>query len=132
MTAGRPTKYDHKIQKLADEYIDGGYETCGDVVPTAAGLACEIGVSKATLYVWSKGNQKFLDTLNRLQGVQERKLTAGGLSNSYNAAITKLMLANHGYSEKVQQDNISTDGSMSPKGGADAILEALGRKYATE
>ena len=42
-------------------------------------------------------------------------MLSGGLGGAYNAAITKLMLANHGYSEKVQQDNTSSDGSMTPE-----------------
>jgi len=38
-----------------------------------------------------------------------------GLTGDFNATITKLMLANHGYSEKQSIDHQLSDSSMSPK-----------------
>lgn len=38
----------------------------------------------------------------------------GQLRGDLNSTIVKLLLANHGYSDKVQQDVTSSDGSMSP------------------
>jgi len=105
MAAGRPTAYSKKKLETAQEYLDGGFESQGDVVPTIAGLACYLGASKDTLYHWGERNKKFLDTLDAIKYKQERMLAAGGLSNSYNATIVKLMLANHGYSDKIQTDN---------------------------
>lgn len=43
---------------------------------------------------------------------QERQLLNGGLTGQFNAAITKLMLANHGYGERQTIDHTSSDNSM--------------------
>ena len=118
--AGRPTDYSEHIQDLADDYLLTYME--GDnpqIVPTAAGLALHLGISKATVYNWSKKFSKFLDTLDTLNAVQEVKLTNGSLKNELNSNISKLMLANHGYSDKTIVDNTSSDGTMSPKGLSD-------------
>lgn len=118
--AGRPTDYSEQIQDQADDYLLTYME--GDnpqTVPTAAGLALYLGISKATVYNWAKKYTKFLDTLDRLNAVQEVKLTNGSLTNELNSNISKLMLANHGYSDKTIVDNTSSDGSMSTKGLSD-------------
>ena len=49
-----------------------------------------------------------------MEETQERSLVRGGLEGKYNPAITKMMLTKHGYSDKVEQDLTSSDGSMSP------------------
>jgi len=41
-------------------------------------------------------------------------LISGGLRGEMNSTITKLMLANHGYSDKVEQAHTSPDGSLAP------------------
>jgi hypothetical protein len=38
----------------------------------------------------------------------------GGLKGTLNSTIVKLLLANFGYSDKVQQEHTSPDGSMGP------------------
>jgi hypothetical protein len=53
---------------------------------------------------------------------QERKLTNGSLSNQLNPMIAKLMLSKHGYSDKI--DNVSSDGSMTPKAFSKTDYEA--------
>ena len=128
MAGGRPTKYNDEMQAKADAYVDGGFEDCGDVVPIAAGLSCELRVNTDTLYEWARVNPRFSETMKRLMKTQERLLVAKGLTSTTNTVITKLLLSNHGYSEKTQTDLISTDGSMKPtvieivaaKGGDDA------------
>lgn len=99
---GRPTKYDADIQKKADEYVAGAHVGFGDPVPTAAGLACYLDVSRSTVYEWRKGNDKFSDTLDRLNTWQEKGLWANGLTGEFAQPITKLMLANHGYHDKAE------------------------------
>jgi hypothetical protein len=42
-------------------------------------------------------------------------LIDGGLIGDFNPTITKLMLTKHGYSDKQEVDNKSSDGSMTPK-----------------
>jgi hypothetical protein len=88
-----------------------------DPVPTVAGLACVLGVTRKTLYEWAKDPSKVgvSDILEELAQKQERELVKNGLLNAFNAPITKMMLTKHGYSDKVEQDHMSSDGSMTPK-----------------
>lgn len=113
MPAGRPTEYCDELQAKADAYANGGFVECGDVIPSRAGLAVELGLSRSTLANWEKFHE-FLVTLDKIAFLQERISLNGGLRGELNATIVKLLLANHGYSDKVQQDVTSSDGSMSP------------------
>jgi len=124
----RPTDYTPEIQAAADAYVDGGFIELGDVVPSRAGLAVEIGCSRQTLKNWEV-NDEFLGTLDRLSFLQERISLNGGLKGDLNSTIVKLLLANHGYSDKVHQDVTSSDGSMTPKDHSAAVLEALQAKH---
>ena len=99
MAGGRPTKYSKAMLDKAREYIQN-HAQYGDVVPIAAGLAGELGVTKVTLYEWAKHYPEFSNTLQLLQEAQERKLASGGLSSTFQPTIAKLMLANHGYHDK--------------------------------
>ena len=112
----RPTILTEELEQLIESYLDAYKDELNQVVPTIVGLCNYIDVSKSTVYKWkSEGRSQVLsDTLDRIEEKQCIDLISGGLSNQFNANITKLMLANHGFSEKVQQDNISSDGSMSP------------------
>ncbi|EMI4428851.1 DNA-packaging protein [Providencia rettgeri] len=110
---GRPSKFAESLVK-AKEYLMGGYETVGDVVPSVAGLACYLGVSRKTVYEWVKESTDLSDTLEGILAMQENKLINKGLNGDFNPTITKLMLANHGYSEKQEVDHKSSDSSMSP------------------
>ena len=111
---GRPSKLAESINKAKD-YLMGGYETVGDVVPSVAGLACYLGISRSTAQEYAKENEEFSGTLEAIKTLQENKLINKGLVGDFNPTITKLMLANHGYSDKAEVDNKSSDGSMSPK-----------------
>ncbi|MBT0725422.1 hypothetical protein HH682_13535 [Rosenbergiella sp. S61] len=111
---GRPSKLAESIEK-AKEYLMGGFEAVGDVVPSVAGLACYLGISRSTAQEYAKDNVEFSGTLEAIKTLQENKLINKGLIGDFNATITKLMLANHGYSDKAEIDNKSSDGSMTPK-----------------
>lgn len=124
----RPTKYSKEIQEKADHYVDN-HEQYGDLVPTVAGLAIQLGTVKKTIYNWSDQHDKFLHTLGRLNQRQEHKLAMGGLGNEMNANIVKLMLANHNYSDKVQQEVSSPDGSLKP---THIILEGVSANTSTD
>tara|TARA_R110000796_G_scaffold99184_9_gene207142 strand:- start:5214 stop:5594 length:381 start_codon:yes stop_codon:yes gene_type:complete len=123
MRQGRPTKYSPTIQKQADQYLLN-YQDCGDVVPTIEGLADELSIARSTLYLWAETIELFSDTLESINAKQARRLVSGGLTNELNSTITKLMLANHGYREKTEVDNRSTDGSMSPQKIERVIVQA--------
>ena len=102
---GRPTKYCDEIVAQARGYIKK-YQAHGDTIPSIAGMACAIGIAKSTLYDWAEDdNKEFSDILATCNMQQERILLNGGLSNEFNAAITKLALGKQGYSEKIEQDN---------------------------
>ncbi|EOX2922846.1 DNA-packaging protein [Providencia stuartii] len=110
---GRPSKFAESLVK-AKEYLMGGYETVVDVVPSVAGLACYLGVSRSTVQQYAKENEDFSGTLEAIKTLQENRLINKGLIGEFNPTITKLMLANHGYSEKQEVDHKSSDSSMSP------------------
>lgn len=113
MPAGRPTNYNESILAKAQEYAIN-HETHGDPVPTIAGLSCELGVLRGVLYEWGKKHPEFNDTLEWIKSWQERKLVSKGLNNEVNNTIAKLMLANHGYSDRLDQNISSPDGSLAP------------------
>jgi hypothetical protein len=102
----RPSDYSEQILIKAYDYANGGYEKSGDVVPTVAGLACEIGVCRDTCYDWSKDPEKaeFSYIVKQVMQFQERKLVNGSLKGDYNALIAKLMLSKHGYADAVKQE----------------------------
>lgn len=108
----RPTKYTPKIQEQADAYADGGFLSCGDVVPSRAGLALELRVSRETLSNWAEVHPEFLGTLERLSWLQERISLNGGLKGELNSTIVKLLLANHGYSDRQEIDHTTKGESL--------------------
>ena len=116
MTTGRPTKYNDAIIDKAHKYANGGWVRV-DTVPTVAGLACELGISRETCYAWAADPEKavFSDILSKIAQTQERSLVNNGLKGEYNAAIAKMMLTQHGYSERISQDHTSSDGTMTPQ-----------------
>jgi hypothetical protein len=122
---GMTSSYDEAMQEKADLYIDEfEADAEGEVVPSITALALYLGISRATAHNWGKAFPTFLDTLEKVNQVQEVKLTNGSLSNRLNSNISKLMLANHGYSDKSSVDNTSSDGSMSPRNSLDDFYAA--------
>jgi len=103
MARGRPSKYSPEILEQAQAYLDGGYEA-EEPVPTIAGLADTLKISRDTVYDWAsqEDKQEFSDTVEGILVRQERKLLSGGLKGDHNPTIAKLMLNNHGYSDKVE------------------------------
>ncbi|WP_034855344.1 DNA-packaging protein [Ignatzschineria larvae DSM 13226] len=120
---GRPSLFSQEMVKKAREYVwlfqqsktPEEIENNVEVIPSVAGLALYLGVARSTLYEWGKQNKDFSDTLASLQDVQEVSLLNGGLRGRFNPTISKLALANHGYSDKQEIDTKSSDGSMTPK-----------------
>lgn len=125
---GRPTLLNDELRAKAREYLFG-YEVQGDVIPSVAGLACWLGVSKSSIYLYGEQCPEFSETLQAIQAKQETVTLNKGMTGDFNSTIAKLVLANHGYSDKVQQDHTSSDGSMSPKDHGDAVLAAIKAKH---
>lgn len=124
--AGRPSKYTDTLLKKARKYIDGQWEMEGDIIPSVAGLAVYLKISRETVHAWARDEDKeqFSDMLGEMLAKQEKILLFGGLSNTFNATIAKLVLSKHGYSDKVEQDHTSSDGTMTPK---PAVIELVGK-----
>ena len=115
MERGRPSKYTPELIEAAWAYIDGGWDDGVDVIPSVAGMAVEIGVRRETCHVWANDETKeFSNIISALMEKQERVLANMGLKGSFNSTITKLLLTKHNYSDRVEQDNTSSDGTMSP------------------
>ncbi len=106
MPAGRPSPYGDEMLAKASDYI----EDCPDVVPSAAGLAIFLGISRQTVYQWRDDHPEFSDTLATLLAEQERRLINGGLNGEYNSNIAKLMMANHDYVERSERAHTGPDG----------------------
>lgn len=122
---GRPSQYTPKIVKAAWEYANGGWIAAGDKVPSVAGLACVIGIRRETCHAWaSDPENEFSNILKVIAEKQERELVNNGLTGDFVAPITKMMLTKHGYSDRVEQDHTSSDGSMSPQKPVDEKLVA--------
>lgn len=109
---GRPSKYNANLQAQADEYVKTWSAT--DAVPSRVGLCCYIGIAKHTSYEWEKIHPEFSATLKAVDALQEYVAMNKGITGEFNSVITKLVLANHGYSDKQAIDHQSTDGSMTP------------------
>ena len=115
---GRPTLLNEDLLEKTKDYLIEGYKEIGNAVPSVAGLCCFLGVSKKAIYNWSEDNEfnnsdpirsEFIHTLAAIQAKQEMMLIDGGLRSDFSGVITKLMLSNHGYSDKVQTD-VTTNG----------------------
>lgn len=115
---GRPSKLTQELVEKANLYMLSDFEVVGDAVPSHAGLCCYLGVVKSTIYEFAKIDnnlgKEFSNTLDAIKVKQERMLLAGGLKGDYNANITKLMLANHGYSDKQELEHSGNIAGLSP------------------
>lgn len=121
---GRPSLYNEELQAKADQYLLG-HEEQGDVIPSHAGLACWLGVAKSTIYEWKKTFPAFSDTLEAIQSKQETIALNKGLTGAFNATITKLVLANHGYSDKQEIEHSGKIETKQTRDMTDAELEEM-------
>ena len=96
---GRPTLYNQEMLDKAKHYQENHIQE-GDNVPSVEGLAYFLQVGKQTLYNWADEHEEFIDTLEGIKLKQAKMLINGGLEGDYNPTIAKLMLHNHGYSDK--------------------------------
>ncbi len=121
MAGGRPTKYNEEALAMANEYVHGGWMEMAHAIPSAPRLALLLGVNKTTLYEWASKHPEFSNVLDDMNAAQEATLLDNGLLGEYNSNIVKLVLGKHGYSEKMDQNLTSTDGSMRP-----TVIEVVG------
>lgn len=102
MPGGRPTTKPENISELVGNYLKEAKQLIE--LPSVAGLASFIGCSKASLYGWAKDDPQFLDSLDKLNLEQEKVVLNKSLNNEWNSAISKLILHNHGYTDKQQME----------------------------
>lgn len=102
--AGRPSKYTEELLEKARAYVEGGYENEGHEIPSIAGLSVVLGISRDTIYDWQKQDDKaeFSDLMDLLLSRQELVCMSKGLNGKFNSTITKLVLAKHGYHDKIE------------------------------
>ncbi len=100
---GRPTKYNDEMQAQADAYIAEWSDY--DAIPSRVGLCCYLGIDKTTSYDWEVLYPEFSHTLRAVDAMQEREAVNKGITGAFNSTITKLVLANHGYSERQAVDH---------------------------
>ena len=118
----RPTIYSEEILKAAEEYLYD-FETSEEVIPSIAGLALRLKVSRKTLHNWMADEDKseFLHIIEAILAKQESALVNKGLAGDFNPTVTKLILSKHGYSEK-QEVEIS-GGDVTPWGDLEASVD---------
>ena len=107
---GRPTKYNPELQAQAEHYLYHWDEM--DAVPSRVGLCCFLGITKPTMYDWEKSFPEFSTTLQGIDALQERVAVNKGITGEFNSTITKLVLANHGYSDKQAIDHTTAGESL--------------------
>ena len=109
---GRPTIYGDKVITATKKYLVE-YMRFGDVIPSIAGLACYLDVSRSTIYDWAsqEDKQEFSHILANILSNQERILINKGLSGEFNSNITKLALGKHGYTDKA---DVTSGGKVIP------------------
>ena len=100
--AGRPTDYNDETVLKVEKYLS----ECPDVLPSIVGLAIYLKTTRKTIYNWSKveGREAFLHTLDKIEDAQHNIALNNGITGEFNATITKLVLANHGYHDKSESD----------------------------
>ena len=104
----RPRLLTPELMEKAESYLDV-WAAEGDVIPSIAGLALFLGVNRSSIQLWAKGEDELSDqfsgTLDRLMHMQERITLNKGLTGDFTAPISKLVLHNHGYSDKAETVN---------------------------
>lgn len=111
---GRPSKYNDELQKKADDYVLFGFEDQGDLIPSLAGLCCYLGIVRSTAHDWRDKHPEFSGTLEAIEVKQENIALNGALGGRLNSTIAKLVLANHGYSDKQTVDHTTAGQPMQP------------------
>jgi hypothetical protein len=95
----RPVTYTPKVVAEALDYVEN-YALRGDAVPSVVGLCRAIDRARSTVYDWaSQEGNEFGDILQMINENQEHVCINKSITGEYNAAIAKLLLGKHGYSD---------------------------------
>ena len=110
---GRPTKYNEKMLKIAQDYVA---KFSGDIkpgldfydVPMIAELELLMGVCRDTIHTWANDPKKaeFSDTIRELHRRQEMIILKTGMNGLTVPRFAQFLLsANHNYKEKTENVN---------------------------
>ena len=90
---------------VAHDYVANHEENYDDVIPTRAGLAIALNVSKSTVYMWAKTYDDFRACVDKLDAKHENMIIQGSLKGEYNNAAARVLLtkATAGDTDKVDQ-----------------------------
>lgn len=118
-----------RYDKILD-YITSGWalDDVKHVVPNIAGLAAYLGVGKPTIKAWCELDEDVAGLIEGMQAKQEAMLIAGGLTERFNAKITSLMLAKHGYSTSAVIEHAGTiknESTIDPSLLSDTALQEI-------
>ena len=124
-TRGRPTMYDPKYCEEITEYfnvepykeVERFNEKTEKVyfvkeandLPTMAGFATQIGVSKQTLYNWGRVHPDFFDSLTRAIGMCERMLVTNTLNGLFNPHFAVFVAKNYTDMRDVKDLNVNIE-----------------------
>ena len=106
---GRPSEYDPSYCDKVDEYLQNASRE-NMHLPKVESFAIYLGVTKKTLYNWSKEHEEFLHALDKIMTIQAERLIDDGIygGKEVNATIVKLLLMNnHDMREKNDTDMTS-------------------------
>lgn len=115
---GRPKKLTDELIEKAKTYIDE-YTT---LIPSVAGLAVFLNISRASVYLYANQSEEFKAILEQILANQELICLEGGLSKQFDSGISKLVLGKHGYKEHRETD---LNDNRSSKEKTDAELEEI-------
>lgn len=79
-------------------------ENCPNKVPSVTGLAKVLDVGRTSLYRWAEVWEEVEHVIELISIYQEVELIDKGLDNTFNPAITKMLLSRHGYADKTETD----------------------------
>ena len=108
---GRPTKYSSEMLEKAQDYLENYNTKYNDEVPSIKSLARALRVHRDTLYEWAneKEHKEFSDTLTDIDNEQYKVLLSKGLNGKFNSSFAKLVMYNHGHSEKSETTHDVSD-----------------------
>lgn len=96
----RPTKYSEEMQAKAEAYITNDTWKDQDAIPSIEGLAKFLGIARSTIYEWKDDHKALSDTLGEIESEQKRVTLNNGITGEFNSTIAKLVLHNHGFTDK--------------------------------
>ena len=126
--------YKLKAAQRLREYLDvredndRSYIALGREAPSRANFARHLGVGRRVINDWDSEHEDFRELLQLLDTIQEDEVLNRALKGEFSAPIAKLVLMQYGYHERIQNDHISTDGTMSPKDVNPELVAELVKK----